>query len=54
LPAGAVWPLCGIGLLFRLLGRAGIEIISRVFGLILASIAVNGLIMAIKLSFGLS
>jgi multiple antibiotic resistance protein len=42
------------GLLFRLLGRAGIEIISRVFGLILASIAVNGLIMAIKLSFGLS
>ena len=42
------------GLLFRLLGRAGIEIISRVFGLILASIAVNGLITAIKLSFGLS
>jgi multiple antibiotic resistance protein len=42
------------GLLFRLLGRAGIEIISRVFGLILASIAVNGLIIAIKLSFGLS
>lgn len=41
------------GLLFRLLGRAGIEIISRVFGLILASIAVNGLITAIKLSFGL-
>ncbi len=44
----------GAGLLFRLLGRAGIEIISRVFGLILASIAVNGLITAIKLSFGLS
>ena len=42
------------GLLFRLLGRAGIEIISRVFGLILASIAVNGLITAIKLSFGFS
>jgi multiple antibiotic resistance protein len=42
------------GLLFRLLGHAGIEIISRVFGLILASIAVNGLITAIKLSFGLS
>lgn len=41
------------GLLYRLLGRAGIEIISRVFGLILASIAVNGLITAIKLSFGL-
>ena len=42
------------GLLFRLLGRAGIEIVSRVFGLILASIAVNGLITAVKLSFGLS
>jgi multiple antibiotic resistance protein len=42
------------GLLFRLLGRAGIEIISRVFGLILVSIAVNGLITAIKLSFGLA
>ena len=42
------------GLLFRLLGRAGIEIVSRVFGLILASIAVNGLITAIKLSFGFS
>ncbi len=42
------------GLLFRVLGRAGIEIISRVFGLILASIAVNGLITAVKLSFGLS
>lgn len=42
------------GLLFRLLGRAGIEVISRVFGLILASIAVNGLITAVKLSFGLS
>jgi multiple antibiotic resistance protein len=42
------------GLLIRLLGRAGIEIVSRVFGLILASIAVNGLITAIKLSFGIS
>ncbi|CAN5377763.1 MarC family protein [soil metagenome] len=41
------------GLLFRLLGRAGIEVISRVFGLILASIAVNSLIIAIKLSFHL-
>jgi multiple antibiotic resistance protein len=39
------------GLIFRLLGRSGVEIISRVFGLILASIAVNGLIIAIKLSF---
>ncbi len=42
------------GLVFRLLGRAGIEIISRVFGLILASIAVNGLVIALKLSFHLS
>jgi multiple antibiotic resistance protein len=39
--------------LFRVLGRGGIEIISRVFGLILASIAVNNLIIAVKLSFGL-
>jgi multiple antibiotic resistance protein len=41
-------------LIFRLLGRSGIEIISRVFGLILASIAVNGLVTAIKLSFHLT
>jgi multiple antibiotic resistance protein len=41
------------GLLFRILGRSGIEIVSRVFGLILCSIAVNGLIIAIKLSFHL-
>jgi multiple antibiotic resistance protein len=40
--------------LFRILGRSGIEIISRVFGLILCSIAVNGLITAIKLSFHLA
>jgi multiple antibiotic resistance protein len=39
--------------LYRMLGRGGIEIVSRVFGLILASIAVNNLIIAIKLSFGL-
>ena len=41
------------GTLFRLLGKPGIEIITRVFGLILSSIAVTGLIVAIKLSFGL-
>jgi multiple antibiotic resistance protein len=41
------------GAIFRLLGRPGIEIVSRVFGLILLSIAVTGLIAAIKLSFGL-
>ena len=40
--------------LFRFLGRSGIEIVSRVFGLVLISIAVNGLITAIKLSFGLA
>lgn len=39
------------GLIFRLLGRSGVEIVSRVFGLILSSIAVNGLVTAIKLSF---
>lgn len=42
------------GFVFRVLGRFGVEIITRVFGLILASIAVNGLIVAIKLSFGLA
>ena len=40
------------GAIFRLLGRPGTEIVSRVFGLILLSIAVTGLIVAIKLSFG--
>lgn len=39
--------------IFRVLGRPGIEIVSRVFGLILASIAVNSLVIAIKMSFGL-
>lgn len=39
------------GLIFRLLGRSGVEIVTRVFGLILASIAVNGLVIALKLSF---
>jgi multiple antibiotic resistance protein len=42
------------GRLSRLLGKSGIQIIGRVFGLILASIAVNSMISAIKLSFGLS
>ena len=40
--------------LYRLLGRGGVEVISRVFGLIVASIAVNNLIIAVKLSFGLA
>ena len=41
------------GTLFRVLGKPGIEIVTRVFGLILSSIAVTGLVIAIKLSFGL-
>lgn len=42
------------GGLSRLLGRGGIEIVTRVFGLILTSIAVTNLVVAIKLSFNLS
>ena len=42
------------GSLSRLLGRGGIEIVTRVFGLILTSIAVTNLVVAIKLSFNLS
>jgi small neutral amino acid transporter SnatA (MarC family) len=33
-------------LISRLLGRPGIEIVSRVFGLILASIAITSMIVA--------
>lgn len=40
--------------IFRVLGRPGVEIVSRVFGLILASIAVTSLVIAIKMAFGLS
>jgi len=39
------------GPLIRRMGAAGIEVVSRVFGLILTSIAVNGLVTAIQLSF---
>ena len=42
------------GLILRVIGRPGIEIVSRVFGLMLASIAVQNLVVAIKLSFGLT
>lgn len=42
------------GLIARVLGRSGIEVISRVFGLILTSIAITNIIIAIKISFGLS
>jgi multiple antibiotic resistance protein len=41
------------GAIFRVLGKPGVEIVSRVFGLVLASIAVTNLVVAIKLSFGL-
>jgi multiple antibiotic resistance protein len=41
------------GTLMRVIGTAGIEVISRVFGLILTSIAVNGMVTAIQLSFRL-
>ena len=41
------------GPLMRWIGTAGIEVISRVFRLILTSIAVNGLVTAIQLSFKL-
>lgn len=40
--------------ILRLVGRAGIEVMSRVSGLVLASIAVNGIIIATKLSFGIA
>ena len=42
------------GRLSRVLGKSGVDIIGRVFGLILASIAVNSMIIAIKLSFDLA
>ncbi len=42
------------GTLMRLLGRPGVEIVVRVAGLILASIAVTNIIIAIKISFGLT
>ncbi len=41
------------GTLMRLLGRPGIEIVVRVAGLILASIAVTNIVIALKISFGL-
>jgi multiple antibiotic resistance protein len=40
--------------IIRYLGRAGIQIITRVFGLMICSIAVSGMVIAIKLSFGLN
>jgi small neutral amino acid transporter SnatA (MarC family) len=42
------------GFILKLLGRAGIEVVTRVFGIVLAIVAVNSLIIAIKLGFGLA
>jgi multiple antibiotic resistance protein len=42
------------GFIIRYIGTVGIQIITRVFGLMICSIAVSGMIVAIKLSFGLS
>lgn len=41
------------GMIMKYLGRAGIQIVTRVFGLMICSIAVSGIVIAIKLSFGL-
>jgi multiple antibiotic resistance protein len=43
----------GASFLYRVLGRGGVEVVSRVFGLIVASIAVHNMVIAIKLSFNL-
>ena len=40
--------------LYRVLGRGGIEVVSRVFGLVVCSIAIHNMIIAIKLSFHLA
>ena len=40
-------------LIHRAIGRPGVEVVTRVFGLILASLAIKNLITAIKLSFGM-
>jgi multiple antibiotic resistance protein len=42
------------GAIVRYLGLAGIQVISRIFGLMICSIAVSGMVIAIKLSFGLA
>ncbi|MDO8693544.1 MAG: MarC family protein [Sheuella sp.] len=42
------------GFIKKVLGETGIATVSRIFGLILTSIAVTGIIAAIKISFGLN
>src|SRR5262249_49514863 len=51
-PPGAV-PGFG-GLIFRVIGRTGVEVLRRVSGLIIATIGVNGMLIAIKMSFGIT
>jgi multiple antibiotic resistance protein len=41
------------GLIIRYIGMIGIQITTRVFGLMICSIAVTGMVIAIKESFGL-
>jgi multiple antibiotic resistance protein len=41
------------GLIIRYIGMIGIQITTRVFGLMICSIAVTGMVIAIKVSFGL-
>ena len=40
------------GLIIRYIGMIGIQVITRVFGLMICSIAVSGMVIAIKASFG--
>lgn len=42
------------GLIVRYIGQVGIQITTRVFGLMICSIAVSGMVLAIKNSFGLN
>jgi multiple antibiotic resistance protein len=41
-------------LIVRFIGLMGIQVITRVFGLMICSIAVSGMVIAIKLIFGLN
>ncbi|MDO9025263.1 MarC family protein [Zwartia sp.] len=41
------------GLIIRYVGMIGIQVITRVFGLMICSIAVSGMVIAIKESFGI-
>jgi multiple antibiotic resistance protein len=41
------------GFIIRYVGMIGVQVITRVFGLMICSIAVTGMVIAIKVSFGL-